>query len=65
MTAQVKFDNLVGKLEVVPSNLTDFEQILLVKYFMQSTPVCMRTGNVFGLADHSSEVREQMGSKMG
>jgi hypothetical protein len=39
--AQVKFDALVGKLEVVPIYLRDFEQILLIKYFMQSTPVCM------------------------
>ena len=49
-TGQVQFDVLVGKLEVVPTNLTDFEQILLVKYFMQSTPVRTRTGNVFGVS---------------
>ena len=49
-TGQVKFDALYGKLEVVPTNLTDFEQILLVKYFIQSTPVRTRTGNVFGVS---------------
>lgn len=46
---QVQFDALLGKLVVVPTNLMDFEQILLIKYFMQLTPVCTQTGNVFGV----------------
>jgi hypothetical protein len=49
-SGKLKFSVTSGTMTVVPQNLTEFEQILLVKYFIQSTPICQWTGSVFGVS---------------
>lgn len=49
-TGKLKFDAESEEIVIDPPYPTEFEQILIVKYFMQSTPVRKRTGNVFGIA---------------